>query len=91
MLTDGRTEKWTPISHPATSRCDKMMRIIKMTKSSSIVDDDETILQHIKNQDWPNLFNKNTGDPNKGKGVFTGIHPIKKEAVLCDFHVELVT
>ena len=23
MLTDGRTEKRTPISHPATSRCDK--------------------------------------------------------------------
>ena len=21
--TDGRTENWTPISHPATSRCDK--------------------------------------------------------------------
>ena len=23
MLTDGRTENRTPISHPATSRCDK--------------------------------------------------------------------
>ena len=80
------------IAHPEHSSGElKMMQITKITKSSSIVDDGETILQHIQNQDWQNLFNKNTDDPNKGKGVFTGIHPIKKEAVVCDFHLELGT
>ena len=28
MLTDGRTEIWTPISHPAISRCDKNYKLL---------------------------------------------------------------
>ena len=69
----------------------KMVTIFNLTKSSSTVNDDDTILQHIQNQDWPNLFIKDTGDPNKGKGVFTGIQPIKKGTVVCDYHGQLVT
>ena len=50
---------------------------------NSITDDD--LRDATKNQEWPNVFIKDTGT-GRGKGVYTGLYGIKKGSVVCDYH-----
>ena len=60
-----------------------MISIINIRKA------DEDIFNISETQGWPNLFIKDT-KTERGEGGFTGIHWVRRGAIVCDYHGDII-
>ena len=65
-----------------------MESIINIQKADQPLTDQD-IYNLSETQAWPNLFIKDTRTE-RGEGVFTGIHGIKKHSIVCDYHGDII-
>ena len=63
-----------------------MVEKLNKLKATNTGMDNDILRERIKNQDWPNIYIKEAGDQDKGKGVFSSIHMIRKGTIVCDYH-----